>query len=136
MKRGRLGLIDHQNQRLATASDASQHLPPVGRHHRVAVHKIIGEQPLDPLVAHRQLLSRARQRRRQIHQIGAPHVQHRRNQQCQLPPLRLALTRKPHLHIRRNRSGQNLDPAHSSNSALINNSGILESHGASPRQQN
>ncbi len=119
MKLRRLGLIDHQDERLATRGDASQNLPAVRRHHRVAVHQVIGEKPLDPLVAHDELLGSTRQRRRQIHQIGAPHVQHRRHQKRQLLALRLALTRKPRLQIRRNRLGQMLDPTHSNNSALI-----------------
>lgn len=57
----------------------------------VAVHQGVGQQPLDPLGAHVQPPRPARQRRRQVDQIGTAHRQHGRHQQRQLLSLRLAL---------------------------------------------
>jgi hypothetical protein len=61
----------------------------------VADDQRIAEQAGDPLVAHVRAVGRQRQTGRQIHQVGAAHIQHRRDQQRQLAALGLALMRQP-----------------------------------------
>jgi hypothetical protein len=88
-----LCLVDQENDGLTLRRQPRQHLPPIGRHHGLADHVRVGQKSLDPLVAAVQPLSRPRQARRHVHQVGAAHLKHRRHQKRELVPLRLALAR-------------------------------------------
>jgi hypothetical protein len=89
-----LGLIDHRHQPLARRRNRGHGRLGVGRHHPVDIDPRIGQQALDPLIAHVHPAGRARQRGRQVHQFGAAQVQHGGNQKTQFLALRLALPRQ------------------------------------------
>jgi hypothetical protein len=64
------------------------------------------------LVAHVRAVRLKRQAGRQVHQVGAAHVQHRRDQQRQLRPLGLALLRQATLEFRTEALRDFLDAVH------------------------
>src|SRR3954470_15895292 len=82
-----LCLVDQENDGLTLRRQPRQHLPPIGRHPGLADHVRVGQKSLDPLVAAVQPLSRPRQARRHVHQVGAAHLKHRRHQKRELVPL-------------------------------------------------
>ena len=91
--RRRPGLVEDQHEPLARGRRTAEQLPGVGRHHRVHLQARVGQQALDPLVAHVEPLGPPRQCRRQVHQVGAARLQHRRHQQAELGALGLPLPR-------------------------------------------
>ena len=97
---------------IAGCRNPRQNLPRERGHHRVAIHQIVGHEPLDPLGTPVDPLYRARQDRRQIHQIRAPNLQHRRHQKTKLVTLRLALRRIPILQIVYNPRSNRRNPVH------------------------
>src|SRR3954468_16015876 len=82
-----LCLVDQENDGLTLRRQPRQPLPPIGRHPGLADHVRVGQKSLDPLVAAVQPLSRPRQARRHVHQVGAAHLKHRRHQKRELVPL-------------------------------------------------
>ena len=92
---GEPGLIQHQDDRLVPGGHLLQNLARERLHDRVADDQRIAQKSHDPLRAHVRAVGLQRQTGRQIHQIGAAHIQHRRDQKRQLAALGLALMRQP-----------------------------------------
>ena len=94
-----------------------QHLPGERRHHLGGIDQRVGQQAGDPLVAHVDPLGRSRQRRRQVHQVGAALAQHRRHQERQALALGLALPRQPPPQFLADTRRDPFNPAHANRSA-------------------
>jgi hypothetical protein len=129
-----LGLIHDQDDPLPARPQPRQNLAAIGRHHRIDFDQVITQDPADPLVAHVQPFRGPRQRCRQIHQVRAPYLQHRRHQKRKSLALLLVLPGKTLAHIGTNALPDRLDPTHPSFSAC-QKGGILESHADSWRQE-
>jgi hypothetical protein len=127
------GLIQDQDKGLAIGGCPLQDLARKRLHDVVTDHQGIAKQPADPLVAHIGAVRLPRQPGSQIHQVGAAHVEHRRNQKRQFCPLGLTLFRQATLEFRAEAIRNFLDAVHDAFPGSAK-SGILESHTGSSRQ--
>jgi hypothetical protein len=127
-------LVQDQSQRFTAAGKAFQNLSGERRHDFVGIDQRIGQKAGDPLIAHVSAVGLQRQRRRQIHQVGAPRVQHRRHQQRQLAALRLALLGKKLLKLSFDTIRKAFDTGHGACPGSTKG-GDLEPHTDLPGQQ-
>src|SRR4051812_45074803 len=130
---GELGLVQDQNHGIAQRRRLFQNLARERLHDLVADDQGIAEKPRDPLVAHVRPVGGARQPGRQVHQVRAAHVQHRRHQQRQLLPLRLTLAGEPSLEVRADAVCYPGEAVHNTGPGSAEGE-ILESHADSSRQ--
>ena len=131
-----LGLIKDQGQRIPGFGQPGQDLAGEWLHDFIATHHVIGQKPGNPLISHIPAIGLARKPGRQFDQIGAAHMQHGRDQNRQLVPLRLALPGQPLGQLRFDPFRPNRDPVPLRHGTIPRQShhGIGASYPAATRQ--
>ena len=133
---GGLGLVKDQPEWFPAFGQSGQDLAGERLHDLIAAHQVIGQKSGNPLISHIPAIGLPGQPGRQLHQIGAAHVQHGSDQNRQLVALRLALPRQPLGQLCLDSFRPNRDPVRLCHDAIPrqNEGGIVASHLVATRQ--